>query len=221
MSIGDQADVFARLKSTLPRWFSDSTPIVDAVFQGLAWAGSFVYSLYAYAKLQTRIKTATDGWLDIISADFFGTALPRAANQSDTSFRARIIVNLFRERATRGGIIKALTDLTGRAPMVFEPLRPADTGAYSAPNSGYGSAGGYGSMLLPFQAFVTAYRPTGSGIPNIAGYGNAPAAYGVASQGGEYATMSMIQGAVTDADIYAAIDSVKPVGTILWTRITS
>ena len=76
-------------------------------------------------------------------------------------------------------------------------------------------------MLLPFQAFVTAYRPTGSGIPNIAGYGNAPAAYGVASQGGEYATMSMIQGAVTDADIYAAIDSVKPVGTILWTRITS
>ena len=66
MSIGDQADVFARLKSTLPRWFSDSTPIVDAVFQGLAWAGSFVYSLYAYAKLQTRIKTATDGWLDII-----------------------------------------------------------------------------------------------------------------------------------------------------------
>ena len=222
MATGDQADVFARIKSTLPSsWFGDSTTIIDGLIQGLAWAGSFVYSLYAYAKLQTRIKTATDGWLDMISADFFGTTLPRQTNQTDASFRARIIVNLFRERATRAGIVKVLLDLTGRTPAIFEPLRPADTGAYSAPNSGYGVAGGYGSVLLPFQAFVTAFRPTSQGIPNVAGYGNAPAGYGVASQGGEYASISMIQGAVTDADIYAALDSVHPVGTILWTRITS
>jgi hypothetical protein len=31
----------------------------------------------------------------------------------------------------------------------------------------------------------------------------------------------MIQGAVTDADIYLAVDSVKPAGVTLWTRITS
>lgn len=225
MATGDQNDILQRLKGTLPRWFGDSTPILDALLQGLASAGAFVYSLWAYAKLQTRIKTATDGWLDMIAADFFGSSLLRAANQSDASFRARIIINLIRERATRAGLVKVLQDLTGRTPIIFEPQRPADTGAYSAPNSGYGIAGGYGSLLLPCQAFVTAFRPTGSGIPNVAGYGGSagnpgPGGYGVASQL-EYASMAMIQGAVTDADIYAAVDSVKPAGTTLWTRINS
>lgn len=220
MATGDQSDILQRLKASLPRWFGDSTPILDALLQGLAWAGSFVYSLISYARLQTRIKTATDGWLDMIAADFFGSFLSRAANQSDASFRARIIINLFRERATRGGVIKVLQDLTGRTPLIFEPQRPLDTGAYSAPNSGYGMAGGYGSLLLPCQAFVTAFRPTGTGIPLVAGYGISTGGYGVASRA-ELASMDMIQGAVTDADIYAAIDSVKPAGTTLWTRISS
>lgn len=224
---GDQADVLARLKATLPRWFGDDTPILDAVLQGLANAAAFVYSLYAYAKLQTRILTATDGWLDMIAADYFGTALLRAANQSDASFRARIIINLFRERATRAGIVKVLQDLTGRVPKIFEPLRPLDTGGYATNSIGYGLAGGYGSMLLPFQCFVDAYRPSNTGIPLVAGYGEAnygatlggPGGYGVGQI--EYASLDMIQGAVTDADIYAAVDSVKPVGTIIWTRISS
>lgn len=228
MATGDQADVLARLKSTLPKWFGDSNPILDGLLQGLAWAGAFVYSLYAYAKLQTRIKTATDGWLDLIAADFFGTTLLRQTNQSDASFRARIIINLFRERATRAGIIKVLEDLTGRTPTVFEPMRPADTGCYGGPTLGYGMAGGYGSMLLPFQCFVDAYRPTSTGIPDVSGYGLAnygatyggPGGYGVASQI-EYASLDMIQGAVTDADIYSAIDAVKPAATIIWTRINS
>lgn len=229
MATGDQADVLLRLKSTLPHWFGDSNPILDAVLTGLAWAGAFVYSLYAYAKLQTRIKTATDGWLDMIAADFFGTTLLRQANQSDASFRARIIINLFRERATRAGIIKVLEDLTGRTPTVFEPMRPADTGGYGVAQSlAYGLAGGYGSMLLPFQCFVDAYRPASTGIPNVGGYGLAnygatnggPGGYGVASQI-EYASLDMIQGAVTDSDLYQAADSVKPAGTIIWMRISS
>jgi hypothetical protein len=211
MATGDQSDIILRLKATLPSWFGDNTPILDALLQGLAWAGSFAYSLISYAKLQTRIKTATDGWLDMIAADFFGSFLARAANQSDASFR---------ERATRKSIIAVLQDLTGRTPLVFEPQRPADTGAYSAPNSGYGVAGGYGSLLLPYQAFVTAYRPSGTGIPLVAGYGISTGGYGVASRA-DLASMDMIQGAVTDADIYAAIDSVKPAGTTVWTRITS
>lgn len=218
--IGNQSDILARIKAVTPRWFADSNPIIDALNQGYAYVASFVYSLYVYAKLQTRIKTATDSWLDMIAADYFGTALFRAANQSDASFRARIIVNLFRERATRNGVSKVLVDLTGRSPIIIEALRPADTGAYSAPNSGYGVAGNYGSILIPFQAFVIAYRPSSSGIPNVAGYGYSPAGYGTPSQA-DYASISQIQGAVTDADIYAAINSVKPVGSILWTRIVS
>jgi hypothetical protein len=221
MATGDLNDFRARIKSTLPRWFADASPILDALLSGLAAAWAFVYSLYLYAQLQTRIKTATDGWLDLIAGDFFGTRIRRKENQSDASFRAIIIANLFRERATRAALIQVLTDLTGRAPIVVEPQRPSDTGAYGVPTSGYGVAGYYGSQLLPSQAFLIAFRPASSGIPNIAGYGNAPAAYGVPSQGGMYASMSLIQGQVTDADIYAAIDSVKPVGTVIWTTIRS
>lgn len=225
MATGDQSDIFGRLKSLIPRWFGDGASVRDALLQGLAWASSFIYSLITYTRLQTRIKTATDGWLDMIAADFFGATLLRASNQSDASFRARIIINLFRERATRWAIIAVLKDLTGQTPVVFEPQRPLDTGSYGGPLIGYGMAGGYGSMLIPYQAFVTAYRPSGVGIPNVGGYGGTvggpgPGGYGTPAQI-EYAALSMIQGAVTDADIYAAIDSVKPAATAVWTRITN
>lgn len=226
MATGDQSDILQRLKGVLPRWFGDGTPILDALLQGLAWAGSFVYSLISYTGLQTRIKTATDGWLDMIAADFFGAALMRAANQSDASFRARIIINLMRERGTRNAIIRVLQDLTGRTPLIFEPARPADTGGYGQAQAlAYGAAGGYGSLLLPYQGFVTAFRPAGSGIPYVAGYGGAvgapgPGGYGIASRI-QYGSLAMIQGSVADADIYAAIDSVKAAGTTVWTRISN
>lgn len=220
MATGDQQDQFQRIKALIPKWFSDDTPVLDALLRGFAYAKSFVYGLIVYASLQTRIKTATDGWLDMIAADFFGSSLLRKSGQSDSSFRNRIIINLFRERATRNGLVRVLTDLTGRAPVVFEPQRPLDTGSYGGPLIGYGVAGGYGSMMLPFQAFVTAYRPTSTGIPNVAGYGVSTGGYSRASQA-EIASMNMIQGAVTDDDIYAAIFSVKPVGTTIWTRIAN
>lgn len=220
MATGDQNDVFLRIKAVLPRWFGSTAPFLDALLQGLASASAFVYSLYAYTKLQTRIKTATDGWLDMIAADFFGTTLRRSANQSDASFRAKIIVNLLRERGTRNAIIRVLTDLTGRAPKIYEPQRPFDTGAYAMPNSGYGVAGCYGSLLIPYQAFVVAYRQSSSGIPYVAGYGVSTGGYGVASRA-DYASITDVVGAISDADIYEAIDTVKPAGTTVWTRIDS
>lgn len=220
MAVGTQADIFARIKSVLPaKWFGSVSPLIDALIQGLASAASFFYSLYSYAKLQTRIKTASEGWLDMISADFFGPALMRQANQSDASFRSRIIIKLFRERATRNGLSKALFDITGRLPVIFEPLRPLDTGGYGIA-CGYAVAGGYGSQLIPFQAFVTAYRPLGSGIPSVAGYGISTGGYGAASQA-DYASYGAILQAVSDADIFAAIDAVKPAGTIIWARLQS
>lgn len=219
MAIGDQNDIFGRIKNVLPRWFGPASPLLDALIQGLSNSSAFVYTLYIYAKLQTRILTATDGWLDMIAADYFGASLQRSANQSDANFRARIVVNMFRERGTRYAITKVLTDLTGRAPVIFEPTRPADTGAYSAPNSGYSVAGGYGSMVIPYQGFIHAFRPIGSGIPFIAGYGTSPGGYSTPSQV-DYATLSQVANSVSDLDIYAAIDSVKPAGTIAWVRIT-
>lgn len=218
---GDQDDILARIKRVLPStWFGSDSPLVDALLTGLAATSAFAYSLYQYAALQTRILTSTGGWLDMIAADFFGTGLLRAANQTDASFRARIIINLFRERGTRAAITKVLVDLTGRAPLIIEPQRPADTGAYRAPNSGYGVAGAYGSLQIPYQAFVQAYRPLGSGIPYVAGYGASPGGYRTPSRS-DYASLGDVVGAVTDADIQAAIDSVRPAGTIIWMKIAS
>lgn len=213
--------MFGRLKALLPRgWFGDSTPVLDALLWGMAQALAWCFSLYLYAQAQTRIKTASDGWLDLIAYDFFGTTLRRGNGMSDASFRNRILINLVRERGTRYAITKVLTDLTGRAPLIFEPRRPADTGAYGVGRSiGYGVAGGYGSLVMPYQAFVTAYRPLNQGFPNIAGYGTSTGGYGKGSQA-DYASLSQMAG-VTDADLYAAVDAVRPISTQVWVRITS
>ncbi|EPS1221707.1 hypothetical protein ACVBR5_000938 [Burkholderia cenocepacia] len=221
MATGDQNDILGRIARLIPiSWFESSHAIRDAIASGLANAHAYVYSFIAYVGLQTRILTATDGFLDAIAQDFFGASILRSANQSDASFRARIIINIFRERATRHAIIKVLQDLTGRTPIIIEPQRPADTGAYGAPNIGYSVAGAYGSVLLDYQAFVIAYRPIGAGIPYVAGYGSSPAGYRQPSRA-VYADLSLIQNTVSDSDIYAAIDSVKPAGTIIWTNISS
>jgi hypothetical protein len=148
MATGDSNDMLGRLKALMPRgWFGDSPAILTALLSGFAAIFESLYSVLAYARLQLRIATASDGWLDLISADFFGAGLPRKTNESDTAFRNRIIVNLFRERATRKAIIQVLTMLTGRAPLIIEPASPADTGGYGIPTSGYGVAGAYGSLV--------------------------------------------------------------------------
>ncbi|HUB91411.1 MAG TPA: hypothetical protein VMA74_16935 [Dyella sp.] len=223
MATGDNQDFFSRLKGLLPsRWFgspTDSVPFIDAVLTGIGNALSFIYALYGFAKLQTRILNATDGWIDLISADFFGTSLPRQTGETDDSFRARILANLFREKATRHAIIQTLTQLTGRTPIIIEPTRPGDCGGYGAPNCGYGVAGYYGSLQLPYQAFVIAFRPfSAQGVAGMPGYGDPEGGYGVASG---YTSLSLITAGVSDAAIFAAVDAVKPAGTIAWVRIAS
>jgi hypothetical protein len=218
--IGDQANILARIKALLPfRWFPDSTPVLDALLSGPAWALAQIYALIQYAILQTRIGTATDGFLDLISYDYFGGNLPRRSQEQDNPFRARILATLLREKVTRSGMIAALVNLTGRKPVIFEPARPADTGAYSVSTSGYGVAGGYGSLMLPAQFFMTAFRPAGSGIPFVAGYGSPSSGYSTPSRG-EWASLSQVQGFVTDNDIYATIAATVAEGVTAWTQLS-
>lgn len=222
MAIGDQNDIINRLKATYPKWYGDdTTPLLDGLTAAYGWAGSFIYSLYLYSKLQTRIKTATDDFLELIANDFFGNGIfPRNQDETDTSYRNRILVNLIRERGTRNGIIKVLVDLTGRTPKFFEPMRPADTGGYGIGGVGYSVGGGYGSMLLPYQGFCIAYRPISTGIPYVAGYGISTGGYSTPSRA-DYASIADVMNQVTDAQIYAAIDSVKSAATTIWTQIQS
>ena len=215
---GDQSDILARIKAVLPvRWFADTAPILDSLLSGLSWAWSWIYSLLNYVQAQTRIATASDVWLDVIASDFFGDRLRRRAGQSDDAFRLLIQDNLLREHGTRQAIINAVKDLTGRQPSIFEPMRTTDTGGYTAGGVGYGAGGGWGNMLLPFQCFVTAFRPLGTGISLISGWGAPAGGYGIGTI--EYASLAMVQGQVTDADINAAIANVLPVAAIAWTSI--
>jgi hypothetical protein len=222
MATGDSSDILSRLKQLFPGgWFTQgSVPLRDALLQGAATGLAFAYSALAYVRLQTRIGTATDGFLDLIALDYFGTALSRAAGQTDASFRARILSALFQERGTRAALIAALKTLTGRTPAVVEVMRPADTGSYGGPLCGYGVAGAYGSMLLPFQCFVKVYRPAGVGIPLVAGYGIPSGGYSTPSRAA-YASILQMQGSILDADIYAAIETVRPEATTVWTAISS
>lgn len=135
--IGDSGDTKRRLRSLIPGgWLSRSLrPISDTVFGGLADSLSWAYSLIAAAKNLTRLAT-TAGWvLDLAAWDFFGARFLRHKNELDDLWRQRIVAEIFRERVTRKGITEALVNLTGRAPIIFEPWNPDDCGA------GYGAAG--------------------------------------------------------------------------------
>lgn len=225
---GDTLDMLARLKSALPtRWFADESPILDGTLTGLASGWAWVSSLLTYVRAQTRIATATAVWLDIIAKDFFGPRVFRRPGEMDEVLRLRIQRELVRERGTRVAVTSVLKDLTGRVPRVFEPARPADTGGYGSMTGagggvGWGVAGGWGSLALPFQCFVTAFRPRGSGIAFVAGWGglsNVPGggAYGAGAI--EYASLAMVQGQISDADIRRAITEVLPATAIAWVSI--
>ncbi|MEB0133525.1 MULTISPECIES: hypothetical protein [unclassified Pseudomonas] len=218
MSVGDQRDMFTRLKNLLPSsWFGDTNPILDAALWGYAQALSWGYALYLYAKAQTRIKTASDGWLDLIALDFFGNNLLRRSTQLDQSYRNRILTNIFRERATHRGIDQVLFDLTGRHPIIVEPANPADCGGLGG-GLCLGVSGHVGSVVMPYQAFVTAYRPIGTGAANWPGI--ATNWFGLSLTSG-LVPASQIYPQVSDADIIAAIESTKPFGTTVWYRIAS
>lgn len=231
MATGDINDFKQRIRADLPSWFGNAdTPILSALIAGLATVWSSVYGLFQFVQLQARIRTSTGGYLDIISADFFGNSLPRATGESDTAFRNRILATILSEKGTRAGLYYTLKTLTGRAPVIVEPMRPADTGGYATGGVGYGVGGAYGSVAVgAYQAFIKAFRPASTGLPYVSGYGLAtypggsqggPGGYGIPSQI-EYGSMLAIQNGVTDAQIYAAIDSAKPAATIVWTEISN
>lgn len=157
--IGDADDMRSRLRLTLPaHWFSDSAPVLDGLLAGLSvlWAG--LYNLLEFVRHQSRIATATGAFLDVAASDFFGAEVKRRLQEADTEFRARIQRAMRRERATRAAITDAARE-AGFTVRIFEPARPADTGAYNVPSSiAWNVSGGWGSMQMPLECLITARR---------------------------------------------------------------
>ncbi len=218
--IGSSADIINRLKAVLPsKWFGDQTPVLDALLTGIAasWVG--LYALLQTVRAQARIGTASGIWLDIAAGDYLGPRLPRRTGETDSSYRLRIQTNLTAPRATRLAVGEMLSGLTGRSAAIFEPLNPADTGGYGSVGLGYNLVGGYGCRTIPYQFFITAYRPNAAPTPNQSGYNAGPGGYNTAPL--SYGGFGEFPDTLTDADILADIAAALPTGAIAWTRISS
>lgn len=215
---GSAADMAVRLKMVLPTgWFGDTTPVLDMVLGGLGALWAALYGLIDAVRNQTRIATATGPMLDIAAQDYFGTALARRAGEPDLAFSARIRANLLTSRATRASLIAAVKAETGRAPAVFEPFNATDTGGYGTNTLGYNAVGGYGNLLLPYQCFVTAYRPAIPGSGTSGGYSVGPGGYSTPPMA--WSDLADDVGLATDADIYVTIAGALPVNAVAWTRL--
>ena len=224
---GDLKDFIARLSMVLPkRWFAEQSPNLEALLTGIATPWVWLYNLITYVVSQTRLMTATDDSLDMISNDYFGRKILRKLDESDTIYRGRILAAVLREAASRPAVSAGLEDLIGNPPTIFEPANCLDTGAYGGlqGNLGfkgmgmaYGHIGGWGSLSLPFQFFVTATRPPTPGVSMLAGYGTSNGGYGEGSS--SYVDLSLLPGHVSDADIQTALCSLLPINAVAWLRI--
>ena len=176
--VGSVADMVSRIRAVMPAsWFpltspdaaASATPVLDGMLCGIGEGWSFCHALTIFVGQQTRIATATGGFLDMICTDLFGTAIKRNTVEADAAFRSRIQANLLLPRATRAALSQTLLTLLGETPLIFEPSRAADTGGYGGAQSaaaggcgGYGSPGlALGSSAMPFQFLISVIGATG------------------------------------------------------------
>ncbi|MEJ0047593.1 MAG: hypothetical protein WDN04_16795 [Rhodospirillales bacterium] len=101
--MADAADMAQRIRATIPpAWFADDAPVLQALLLGFGTAWAACYDLLQTVIQQSRISTATDQILDLVSTDFFGPVLPRFAGEQDAAFRQRIRFELLRPRGNQG-----------------------------------------------------------------------------------------------------------------------
>ncbi|MBB5189610.1 hypothetical protein HNQ50_000320 [Silvimonas terrae] len=216
MATGDTQDILSRLMGYLPRgWFGSNSPIITALMTGIAAVYAPIYAMVIFFQAQTRLQSSSGGWIDLFAADFFGNTLPRNLNETDQAYITRIQLNLLQERATRPAMVKVLTNLTGFAPIIFEPMNPADTGCYSSGAPGFYGVARFGSLAAPFSALITAYRPKASGGNLGAAYMNAAAwsAFSTPLSHGYYGSLADETTSVSDQAIYDAINLTRPIAT--------
>lgn len=240
--------MFNKLKDALPlSWFGDNTSVIDSVLSGFAWCSSLIYDNITEAKKQTRIKTATGGFLDMISGDFFGDTLPRTENESDFIFSIRILDNLLREKATFAAVCNTANSLmlsigatiniyeygsvnsgeilleSGDDILLEDGITPmySETSATLIPNGSYPVGLNIGDAAVryttPLQPFEALVVITGAGA--LAGTVLLEGGTDLLAENGDTINVEY-----TDQSSYQflidALMKVKPIGTVVWVSIT-
>jgi hypothetical protein len=248
MATGDQADFQARLRALLPAvWFGDSYPVLMLVLAGIANALAAIYLLIAFTRAQTRLATAQGGFVDLWANDYLGASIIRLPQETDTAFKARTQWTITAPRGTKPGLKEMLEFLTGNAPRVIEPANSGDTGGWAGPlgtegaglfawddGSGTVGAGAWGSLLLPYQLFITVYRPALQASASLGGWtgplGTEGDALGGWSGAAPYTSDSgslaftddnMVAATLTGAFLIAAVYEWMPAGSIAWVNLSN
>lgn len=113
-----------------PSWTSVEAKRRGGVFWTLMTAIATIFSLVkiviGQVKAQFRLATATGVYLDAYAQDYFGTgterALPRQINETDDAYRGRIRAEILRQKATKPGIRRAVSEVTGASPIIVEDI---------------------------------------------------------------------------------------------------
>jgi hypothetical protein len=208
-------DIKNNIIDSLPPWFGNFLDDfeLNALVDGFAESASFIKNLKNYVKTQTRISTSTGFFLDLAAEDYFGDKLRRHSSENDNSYRQRILSNLLAERVTRTGIYKALLNLTGRPPIMFEPWNPVDTnwldgGFFCDVSCLGGSVGDF-----PYQGYIIVFRPAETiklfNALDVNQFGVDVNFYCAPEN----------QQIITDSDILDLIDRFKAEGVKIWTYI--
>jgi hypothetical protein len=205
MATGDVPDLVYRLRTLLPPWFPNQgqAPVLDAILTGIATLLSTSYGFIQYARAQSRISTASGGWLDLIAWDFFGSRFQRRPTETDLSFQPRLKKELIRPRLTRPAIISMVRDLTGFTPSLIEPFNGQDLGGFDLGNLALDAAGGMGATNHNNQIWVTAFRPITYGLQIAAGFDAGPGGFDTGLL--ELLDPQVLPSVVADAEITARI----------------
>ncbi len=83
----------------------------------------------------------------------------------------------------------------------------------------YPGLGCWGSLEIPYQFFVTAYRPLSGSIPNASGTDVGVMGYDIGAF--RYTDPTELQVSVSDADILACVARNQAAGVIAWTAISN
>lgn len=202
MSTGDVKDMAARIAATLPPWVPTSLPIINAVLTGIAKGFSSVYVLLQFMRAQSRVRTASGGFLDLISLDYFGTNMVRRTGEPDATFQARLLKELLRPRVTVAAIRQMLIDLTGRIPIITEPGNPANIGGLDTGPLAL-DIDGCSIVVAGNQVFITAFRPQGNGVPLVSGADSFESGLDIGFL--SLIDLSQITGNISDTEITAQI----------------